>query len=110
MSFFISDALAANPLSHGAPNQTFNLILMLVVFAAFMYFFIWRPQSQRVKAHRNMVSSLKPGDEIVTSGGLIGKIVKVEESFIKLSVAQGMDVTVQRSSIGTVLPKGTMKD
>lgn len=72
---------------------------------------IYRPQAKRVKEHKNLVSSLAKGDEILTSGGLIGRITKVsdDKDFLKLELADGVEVSIQKGSINSVLPKGTIK-
>ena len=72
---------------------------------------IYRPQAKRVKEHKNLVSSLAKGDEVLTAGGLIGKITKVsdDKDFVKVELAEGTEVMIQKSSISSVLPKGTIK-
>jgi preprotein translocase subunit YajC len=107
MSFFIPDAWA-----QGGPNAAttgvFNIV-MLLVFVVMLYFLLLRPQLKRAKQHKQMVESLSKGDDVVTSGGLLGKITQVEESFVILEVAKGIEVRLQKSSIASVLPKGTYK-
>ncbi|GAA0293781.1 preprotein translocase subunit YajC [Psychrosphaera haliotis] len=109
MSLFISNAHAAA----GAPGAAAgpDMIIMLVIFALIFYFMIYRPQAKRVKEHKNLVSSLSKGDEVLTAGGLIGKITKVsdDKDFVKVELAEGTEVMVQKASINTVLPKGTIK-
>nr|CAA6809826.1 MAG: Preprotein translocase subunit YajC (TC 3.A.5.1.1) [uncultured Thiotrichaceae bacterium] len=107
MSFFISDAIAeggAAPAGGGI-----ELILMMGVFFAIMYFMIIRPQQKRAKEHKNMLAALSKGDEIVTGGGLLGKITKVGDNFIEVEIAENTTVKVQTQAIATVMPKGTMK-
>jgi preprotein translocase subunit YajC len=79
--------------------------LMFVV----LYFVMIRPQMKRQKEHKTMVDALAKGDEIVTSGGLLGKITKIGESFIGIEIANGVEIQVQRSAVVQVLPKGTVK-
>lgn len=112
MSFFITNAYAATNTAGltGHHNPAFSSILMLVVFAAFIYFLMWRPQSKRAKEHRNMITALQKGDEVITSGGLVGKITKIDDGFIKLAISKDAEVMVQKPAIASVLPKGTMKD
>lgn len=108
MSFFISDAFAqATGASQGAaPYGDFIfLILLFVVF----YFLLIRPQMKRAKEHKNLVASLSKGDEVVTNGGLLGKITKLGDGFITLEVAEGLEVNVQRGSVAASMPKGTIK-
>jgi preprotein translocase subunit YajC len=107
----ISTAFAAETAATTAthPNQTMNMVLMLVVFGAFIYFFLWRPQMKRQKQHKNMVSSVKQGDEVLTNGGLMGKISKIEETYFVLMIAKETEIMLQKSALGGVLPKGTIK-
>jgi preprotein translocase subunit YajC len=87
----------------------FSLVLMTGVFILFMYFVMWRPQSKRAKEHRNLLNSLSKGDEIVTTGGILGKITKISDSYAILTLADNVNITVQKSSIASALPKGTLK-
>lgn len=87
-----------------------EFLIMIVIFFAIMYFLIIRPQSKRAKEHKAMVDALSRGDEVVTSGGVVGKITDVQENFIRVELAEKVNVIVQRQSISAVLPKGTMKD
>ena len=94
MSFFISNAYAEG----GAPAPGAagpDMLIMLAVFGLIFYFMIYRPQAKRVKEHKNLVSSLAKGDEVLTAGGLIGKITKVSEDkdFIRIELAEGTGVT-----------------
>ena len=109
MSLFISNAHAAAPAP--APAAGPDMLIMLAVFGLIFYFMIYRPQAKRVKEHKNLVSSLAKGDEVLTAGGLIGKITKVAEDkdFIKIELAEGNEVMIQKASINSVLPKGTIK-
>ncbi len=74
-----------------------------------MYFLIIRPQSKRAKEHRELMASLKTGDEVVTSGGLLGKINKISDNFVVLEIAKDVEITMQKASIAASLPKGTIK-
>ena len=110
MSFFISNAYAEG----GAPAPGAagpDMLIMLAVFGLIFYFMIYRPQAKRVKEHKNLVSSLAKGDEVLTAGGLIGKITKVsdDKDFIRIELAEGTEVNIQKASINSVLPKGTIK-
>ncbi|MEE9342280.1 MAG: preprotein translocase subunit YajC [Gammaproteobacteria bacterium] len=107
MSFFISDAMAAA----GTPSEPgilsfLPLILLFIVF----YFLLIRPQSKRAKEHKTMVSTLSKGDEVVTNGGLLGKISEVGENFIQVKIADNVVVKVQRHAIASLMPKGTVKE
>lgn len=93
------------PQSMGAMGQ----LVFLGGFIAIFYFLIWRPQSKRQKEHKNLVESLAKGDEVVTAGGLLGKVVKVQDEFILVEMADDVQFPVQRSAVTAVLPKGTIK-
>jgi preprotein translocase subunit YajC len=109
MSFFISDAHAQA--AGNAQGGGFEMIIMLVVFGLIFYFLLYRPQAKRVKEHKNLVSSLSKGDEILTQGGLVGKITKVadDKDFIEISLNESNNIVVQKTAVTAVLPKGTMK-
>ena len=109
MSLFISTAhAAAAPAPAGGGME---MLIMLVVFGLVFYFMIYRPQAKRVKEHKGLMSTLSKGDEVLTQGGIVGKIVKVsdEKDFLVISVAEAVEVVLQKSAINAVLPKGTMK-
>jgi len=106
MIFFISDAMAADTAPQGGGLQ---LVIMIAIFFAIMYFMIIRPQQKKAKEHNNMLDALSKGDEIVTSGGILGKVVNIGENFVEVKVSDSSNIKVQRHSIGSVLPKGTMK-
>jgi preprotein translocase subunit YajC len=110
LNFFISDAFAegaAGPA--GQSTQGILGFLPLIVIFAIFYFMLIRPQSKRAKEHRNMVANLGKGDEVVTNGGLLGKIIEMGENFITLELADGVQVKVQRQAVSALMPKGTMK-
>jgi preprotein translocase subunit YajC len=115
LSFFITSAHAdtalVSPTSAAAPQGAgnFSLVLMLGIFIVFMYFAVWRPQAKRAKEQRNLLDSLTKGDEVVTTGGILGKISKVADNYIVLALAENVEITVQKSSIAGALPKGTLK-
>lgn len=107
MDFFISNAYAEGA---GSPaGGGLEMLLMMGVFFAIMYFMIIRPQQKRAKEHKNMLEALGKGDEIVTGGGLLGKITSIGDNFVEIEVASNTQVKIQRQSIATVMPKGTMK-
>ncbi len=108
MSFFISDAWAeAAPAAQGSPMA--SLIPLIILFVVF-YFMLIRPQMKRAKEHRKLISELAKGDEVVTSGGLAGRITKVGDSFVTLEIAEGTEVKMQKEAVTAVLPKGTLKE
>ncbi len=108
MSFFISDAWAEAPAT-AAPGG-FESLIFPIGLVAILYFFMIRPQVKRQKEHKALVSALQKGDEVQSMGGLMGKIVDVSENFVKLEVADDTVVTVRRTAIESVLPKGSLKE
>jgi preprotein translocase subunit YajC len=109
MSFFISNALAAAGTPQVAQTDgTFSLIMIAAIFVLF-YFMLIRPQNKKAKQHRELMNQLKKGDEIITSGGILAKVVSLDEQYIKVSVAEGVEINMQKGSVSTVLPKGTLK-
>lgn len=109
MDFFISSALAqADGAAAQGPSPIFNM-LFIGGFIVIFYFLIWRPQSKRAKEHRALVEGLAAGDEVMTTGGLLGKVTKVDEHYVALQVADNVVLKMQKSSVAAVLPKGTMK-
>jgi len=107
MQFFISNAMAADA-GTAAAGGGIDL-LIIVVFALVFYFLIWRPQSKRTKEHRELISSLNKGDEVVTSGGIIGRIARVEEDYLVIEVADRVQIKMQKGAVAAALPKGTIK-
>jgi preprotein translocase subunit YajC len=107
-SVFISDAFAQS--AGGAAGQSGLLsMLPLVLMFVVLYFVMIRPQMKRQKEHRAMIDALAKGDEVVTSGGMLGRVTKLGESFVSVEVANGVELQVQRSAVVQVLPKGTLK-
>lgn len=104
LDFLISPAYAAAP---AAPNpiMQFAPLVMLVIL---MYFMLIRPQMKRAKDHRNLLSALSKGDEVMTNGGVAGKVREVGETFVLLEIAKDVQVRMQKSAISSVLPKGTL--
>ncbi len=109
MSFLISDAMAeAAPAAAQQPNVMSQLIFFIGIFVIF-YFLLIRPQQKRAKEHRNMVAALGKGDEVVTNGGMVGKVIEVGDEYITLELAENIQVKMQKHAVATVLPKGTLK-
>jgi len=104
--FGFSTAMAADA---AAPQGGgFGPIIFLVVIVAFMYFMVWRPQQKKAKAQRELVASVATGDEVMTGGGIIGKVAKVYEGYLGVEVHEGGSIIIQRNAVGSVLPKGTI--
>jgi preprotein translocase subunit YajC len=104
MSFLISDAWAQA--GGEAGGSLFSLLPLVVIFILF-YFLLIRPQQKRAKQHKEMVAALKKCEEIVTNGGLLGKVTDVEDNFVTIEIASGLNVRIQRQAIAQVMPKGT---
>ena len=85
-----------------------SLLPLVIIFVIF-YFLLIRPQTKRAKEHRKMVEAMAVGDEVVTNGGIAGKVTKVGEQFVAVEAAEGVELKVQKHAIATVLPKGTLK-
>ena len=105
------DFLISNAHAQGAPaaGGGFEFLIMIGIFFAIMYFMIIRPQTKRAKEHKSLLDSLSKGDEVVTTGGVLGKVTALDENFITLKISAGVDVQIQRQSVTSVMPKGTMK-
>ena len=110
MSFFISNAMAdaAAPAAAGPMGGGFEWIF-LVGFLVIFYLMIWRPQAKRAKEQNNLLGNLQKGDEVVTNGGIAGKIVKVSDDFVVLEVSDTVELKFQKGAIAATLPKGTLK-
>ncbi|PCS23512.1 preprotein translocase subunit YajC [Candidatus Enterovibrio escicola] len=104
---FISQAHAAE----GASQNSMQLFIMLGLFAVIFYFMIYRPQAKRVKDHKNLMVLMDKGDEVLTGGGLVGKITKISEKddFIVIALNDNNEVTIKKDFVTAVLPKGTIK-
>ena len=108
MNWLIADAWAQAPAGapQGSPYMT--LIMLAGLFAVF-YFLLIRPQAKRAKEHKAMVSALAKGDEVITAGGVLGRITHVGENFVTVEVTDKVELKVQRPAISAVMPKGTIK-
>lgn len=106
MDFFISPAYA----QAASANETFLSLVPLVLIFVVFYFLLIRPQTKRQKEHKEMVEAITAGDEVATAGGLLGKVVgTTDDGFLRIELADNVVVTVQRHTIGAVLPKGTLR-
>jgi preprotein translocase subunit YajC len=107
---FISEAFAQAPAA-GASDPLGGLTGMLPIVLMFvvLYFVMIRPQMKRQKEHKAMIDALAKGDEVVTGGGMVGRVSKMGESYLHVEVANGVEIQVQRGAIVQVLPKGTFK-
>ena len=109
MSFPISPVLAEAAPSAGAQSGGMSMIIMMVVLFGLMYFMMIRPQMKRQKEHRALISALAKGDEVVTNGGLAGRVEEVGETFITVEIAANVKVKLQKGAVQQVLPKGSLK-
>ena len=108
MSFFISDAMAEGAAGAPPDGGLLGFIPLILIFVIF-YFLIIRPQVKRAKEHKKLTESVTKGDEVITGGGLLGKVTDVSDNFVTLEVAEGIEVKVQRQSVASLVPKGTIK-
>lgn len=108
MSLFISSAHAQAPAGAPPGGDLFQIAFLVGLFVLF-YFIAIRPQRKRQKEHSEMVSALGKGDEVVTTSGILGKIISLDDNYIVLNVAEKVDLKFQRVHIHAVLPKGTLK-
>jgi len=104
---FISQAWAQ---SGGAQGGGIESMLLIVLMFGVLYFLMIRPQMKRAKEHKAMVEALQKGDEVISGGGILGRVTKISESYVTLEVAHGVEMVLQRSAIQVVLPKGTIKN
>ncbi len=107
LTLLISPAVFAD--AEGAASNPMTSGIMLAVFAVIFYFLFIRPQSKRAKEHQQLVTGLQKGDEIITTGGLLGKITRVTDSFLIMMIAEGVEVPIQRQAVAASVPKGTLK-
>ena len=108
MNWFISDAMAQTS-AEGAPGGGYMSMIMLVGMFAVFYFLLIRPQQKRAKEHKAMVDALAKGDEVVTSGGIFGRVTGLADGIVTVEIANKVEVKLQRPAIQAVLPKGTLK-
>jgi preprotein translocase subunit YajC len=108
MNALIPDAWAQT----AAPGSAFGAaqpMLLMVVFVVIFYFLLIRPQQKKAKEHQALITKLASGDEVVTTGGLLGKVVEVGDNFLTLEIADGVRVKVQKFQVASLMPKGTLK-
>jgi len=94
----------------GGAGGGMESIFLIVAMFAVLYFLMIRPQMKRAKEHKAMVEGLQKGDEVVTAGGLLGRISKIGDAHVTLEVAPNVEIQVQRAAVQTILPKGTLKN
>ncbi|MGE0560028.1 MAG: preprotein translocase subunit YajC [Burkholderiales bacterium] len=104
----VSPAWAQAPAA-GAQGGGIESILLILAMFAVLYFLMIRPQMKRAKEHKAMVDGLQKGDEVVTAGGMLGRISRLEDQYVTVAVAENVEIQLQRGAIQVVLPKGTLK-
>jgi preprotein translocase subunit YajC len=103
----ISNAFAQGG-TGGAESSLMSFLPLILMFAV-LYFIMIRPQMKRQKEHRSMLSAMAKGDEVVTTGGVVGKVTKVSDAYVGVEIAEGTEIVVQKAAVTTILPKGTIK-
>ena len=112
MSIFINEAMAQTASGSGiasAGSSLTSFLPFLLIFV-FMYFFVMRPQIKRQKEQQKMITNLAKGDEVITTGGLLGRISKVNDSYIAIEISNNTEIKCQKSAVTHILPKGTIKE
>ena len=106
IEFFINNAWA-----QGAPQEggSGSFLFMMIIFFAIFYFLLIRPQAKQAKEQKQMMESISKGDEVVTTGGILGRVNKVGDNFILLEISKDLEVKLQKAAVSNILPKGTMK-
>ncbi len=108
MNFLISDAWADAPVGAPAQGGMSSLLLMVGMLVVF-YFVLIRPQQKRAKEHKAMLAALAKGDEVVTSGGTLGRVTDLSDHYVTVEIAEGVNVKIQRQAVQAILPKGSIK-
>lgn len=109
MSFFIANAYAEGAPAAAPQGDPMSSLLFFVGMIVIFYFILIRPQQKRAKEHRRLVEALAKGDEVITNGGLLGKVTEVGEQYLNVELNEGVSVRLQKGAIATVLPKGSIK-
>ncbi|OGT44507.1 MAG: preprotein translocase subunit YajC [Gammaproteobacteria bacterium RIFCSPHIGHO2_12_FULL_38_11] len=105
----ISTAHAATTAAAPEQGGFLSVLPMLIIFIAVFYFLLIRPQSKRAKEQRQLLDSLTVGDEVLTTGGIIGRVTKLRDSYIVLVIGKDIEMTFQKGAVASILPKGTME-
>lgn len=109
INFFIDNALADTATQPSTTQGIISMLPMIAILVLFMYFMVIRPQSKRAKDHKKLMDSLQKGDEVVTLGGILGKIEKISDDFVIINIAENTNITIQKSAISNIVPRGTLK-
>lgn len=108
MSFF-GNLFSSGATGAGGAESSLMSFAPLILMFVVLYFIMIRPQMKRQKDHRNMLAAMAKGDEVVTSGGMVGKVTRVTEAYVGVEISDNVEITVQKSAVTTILPKGTIK-
>ena len=108
MNSLIPDAMAQAP-GGAPPGGGLSMFVMMGLFVVIFYFLLIRPQQKKQKEHQAMLGKLAAGDEVVTTGGILGRIVEISDNFITLEISEGVRIKVQRFHVTSLVPKGTLK-
>ena len=100
----------ANATSHTAQEPSALGYLLPIFILILMYFILIRPQSKKIKEHKEMINTLKVGDEISTSGGIYGKIIKIGESYVLVKISDNVEFKLQKNAVGKILPKNSLEN
>ena len=109
MDWLISTAAAQAQGAPGQPSALMQFLPLVLIFVVF-YFLLIRPQTKRAKEHKAMVAALEVGVEVVTSGGILGKVTEVQDQFLTVEIAPGVNIKIQRHAVTQMVPKGTLKN
>ena len=109
MDFFINSAYAQATGAGGGTQSMLSALMLPVLLLVVFYFLLIRPQNKRAKEQREMLSKVASGDEVATTGGILGKVIEVGEQFVTLEIASNVNIKLQKFQIAQVLPKGTVK-
>lgn len=110
MSFLISDALAQEATAAGTGGDPIMGLLFPIGLVLILYFFMIRPQVKRQKEHKKLVETLAKGDEVITVGGVVGRIMDLNDQVVTLEIADGVNIKVRRAAVENLLPKGSIKE
>ena len=108
MDFLISSAYAQAAAPTAAANPLMSFLPLVILFGIF-YFMLIRPQMKRAKEQKQMIDALQKGDEVITAGGVVGRITKISDAYLSIEIAPNTEINVQRTAVQMLLPKGTIK-
>jgi preprotein translocase subunit YajC len=109
MNSLIPDAMAQGAPAGAPAGSGMSMLLVMGLFFVVMYFMLIRPQQKKQKEHQAMLSKLAAGDEVITAGGILGRIAEIGDQFLTIEIADGVRIKVQRFQVTTIVPKGTLK-